>query len=120
MAQLHLEVCVYSVHCMDVFDLVHYVICSAAPTDYTGTIEDLTFDGSTNRNCVTVTITDDDILEDTENFIGTLTTTDSSVTLTPDRAQVNIFEDSIDGENKVKFMCVLCFHKPFFGWFMHS
>ena len=54
-----------------------------------------------------VAITDDDILEDTENFFGTLTTTDSSVTLNPDRAQVNIFEDPDDGENKLN-SCVFC------------
>ena len=97
----------YSVHCMDAFHLVYYLICSVAPTDYAGTTEDLIFDGSTDRNCVIVAITDDDILEDTENFFGTLTTTDSSVTLTPDRAQVNILEDPDDGE------CVLCFHNLF-------
>ena len=111
MAQLHLEVCVYSVHPMDdVFDLVYYVICSAAPNDYDGTTEDLTFYGSTDRNCVIVVITDDDILEDMENFFGSLTTTDSSVTLSPYRAQVNVFEDPNDGENKL--MCVRCFHNP--------
>ena len=55
-----------------------------------------------------VAITDDDILEDTENFFGTLTTTDSSVTLTPDRAQVNIFEDPNDGESKLLNSCVFC------------
>ena len=55
-----------------------------------------------------VAITDDDILEDTEFFGGTLTTTDSSVTLTPDRAQVNFIEDPDDGENKLLNSCVFC------------
>ena len=58
-----------------------------------------------------VAIADDDILEDTENFFGTLTTTDSGVTLNPDRAQVNIFEDPDDGENEL--MSFLCFCNPF-------
>ena len=83
--------------------------CSAAPTDYAGTIEDLTFDGSADRNCVTVAITDDNILDVTENFFGTLTTTDSSVILSPDRAQVNIFEDPNDGKNKLLHLCVFVF-----------
>ena len=58
-----------------------------------------------------VAITDYNILEDTENFFGTLTTTDSGVTLNPDRAQVNIFEDPDDGENKLMYF--LCFCNPF-------
>ena len=45
-----------------------------------------------------VPIINDDILEDTENFFASLTTTDSGVTLNPDRAQVDIIEDPDDGE----------------------
>ena len=43
-----------------------------------------------------VTIVDDDIVEDTEDFFGSLTTTDSAVFLDPDRAQVIITEDPTD------------------------
>ena len=57
------------------------------------------FDDSTTRNCVFVSIENDDILEDTERFFGRLTTTDGAVTLNPDQAQVNIFEDSNDGKD---------------------
>ena len=70
-----------------------------APADYGETIEDLTFDGSTGRQCVTVPIINDDILEDTESFTTNFTTSDSAVTLNPDLARVDIFEDPNDGKN---------------------
>ena len=71
-----------------------------APADYGETIEDLTFDGSTGRECVTVPIINDDILEDIESFTASLTTSDSAVTLNPDLARVDIIEDPNDGKNK--------------------
>ena len=57
------------------------------------------FDDSTAGNCINVSIENDNILEDTERFFGSLTTTDGAVTLNPDQAQVNIFEDSNDGKD---------------------
>ena len=45
-----------------------------------------------------VPITNDEILEATENFFGDLTTTDPAVTLNPDRARVDINEDPNDGK----------------------
>ena len=44
-----------------------------------------------------VPIENDVILEDTENFFGSLTTTNPAVTLNPDTAQVDINEDTNDG-----------------------
>lgn len=73
--------------------------------DYGELTSGLTFVPGFDRVCVTVSIADDGVLEGTENFFGTLTTTDSSVVLTPDEAQVNIIEG---GENILLSSCVLC------------
>ena len=70
-----------------------------ASVDYGASTQDLTFDGSTGRQCVTVPIINDDNLEDTESFTASLTTSDSAVTLNPDLARVDIFEDPNDGKN---------------------
>ncbi len=98
MAQPQLEVYFNDVYRTNLVSIM-YVICSAAPTDYTGTSADLTFDGGTDRQCVTVPIINDDILEDTESFTASLTTSDSAVTLNPDLARVDISEGSIDGKS---------------------
>ena len=45
-----------------------------------------------------VTIVNDDIVENTENFFANLTTTDTLLTLDPDVAEVIISEDSSDSE----------------------
>ena len=75
-----------------------------APADYDGTIADLTIDGSTGRQCVTVPIINDDILEGTESFTASLTTSDSAVTLNPDLAWVDIFDDPNDGKNTTSLL----------------
>ena len=76
-----------------------YVTISVAPVDYDATTVNFVFDADNSRRCVTVPIEDDDILEDTENFFGELTTTDPAVLLLPDIAEVVITEDPDDGEN---------------------
>ena len=73
---------------------------SAAPTDYDETDLDFVFGGDNSIRCVNVSIIDDDILEDTESFYGTLITADSAVLLNPDRAEVLIIKDPNDGKNK--------------------
>ena len=87
-----------------------YATISAAPVDYDGTNLDFVFDADNSIHCVNVSIVDDEILEDTENFFGTLTTTDSAVLLIPDEAEVEIIEDPDEGENNnhIHFMeCLL-------------
>ena len=74
-----------------------------APADYDKTIQDLTFDGSTDRNCVTIPIVNDDALEATESFTASLTTSDPAVILNPDLARVDIFEDPNDSKNTALF-----------------
>lgn len=52
----------------------------------------LQFDENTASRSVTVTINDDNVLEDNENFFGNLNTSDVAVDLTPSLATVNILE----------------------------
>ena len=46
-----------------------------------------------NRICRNVSSVEDDILEEDEDFTLTLTTTDGSVNLNPDEANVTIIDD---------------------------
>ena len=70
-----------------------FLISSSAPSDYDAATTAFTFDPSNNRQCETVIVNNDDILEGTEDFFGSLTTNDAGVTLTPDNVRVDIFED---------------------------
>ena len=54
----------------------------------------LTFDGNTDRLPVTITIIDDSILENTEDFFAVLATSDAAVSLSPEQATINILEDN--------------------------
>ena len=60
--------------------------------DYSDVTVELTFDENTIEACVDISITDDDIVEDTEDFNATLATDDSAVMLEPDSAIVNILD----------------------------
>ena len=71
--------------------------------DYTGITTNLLFNQAVTRQCVNVPITNDDILENTENFFASLTTTVPNVVLNPARAEVEISEDPNDGMNSVLF-----------------
>ena len=64
-----------------------------APGDYVAVTEDLTFSASDTRICRNVTSEDDTILEEDEDFTLTLTTTDGSVTLTPDVVTVTLLDN---------------------------
>lgn len=57
-------------------------------------ISDMTlqFDENTLSLPVTVTINDDNILENNENFLGNLNTTDVALILMPGEATINIFD----------------------------
>ena len=50
---------------------------------------------------MTVPIVNDDALEATESFTASLATSDLAVTLNPDQARVDIFEDPNDSKNEV-------------------
>ena len=59
---------------------------------------EFTFDPDNNQRCATVTVSDDGILEATESFIVSLTTS-APVTLDPGTTLVEIREDPDDGKN---------------------
>ena len=65
----------------------------AAPGDYTAIAEALTFSASESRICRNVISADDDILEDDEDLLLTLTTSDGTVILRPSEATVTILND---------------------------
>ena len=58
----------------------------------------LTFNGTSTTACTDISITPDDDYEGNEIFSVSLTTTDSNVTLNPNRGQVTITDD--DGKTK--------------------
>ena len=62
----------------------------AAGSDYLPVSLPFTFSGSVSENCFNITLLDDDVLESPENFILDLDTDDSSVTLAPEEAEVQI------------------------------
>ena len=66
-----------------------------AGSDYTSPgVVTLTFNSTTTSQTVSVTILDDDILEDNETFVGNLNTTDKMVDINPDTATTIIIEDN--------------------------
>ena len=67
-----------------------YVLDTA---DYERTVRTLTFSPTVNVNSVPVNIFNDDIHEDSETFLGTLSATGQSVILNPDTAVVTITDD---------------------------
>ncbi len=84
-----------------IFSTTDGTATSIAPIDFeaiTGSV--LQFDQDTPTVTVTVTIIDDAILENVENFFGNLVTSDSAVDLGPDTATVNILEVR-DGEYRI-------------------
>ena len=73
--------------------VITVLLSSPAPGDYDVLTEILIFSASVTRICRNVSSVDDDILEEDEDFILTLNTTDSSVNLNPDEAIVTITDD---------------------------
>jgi len=65
------------------------------PTDYTSTTQLLTFSATNTREDVTIPITDDNIDEAIEQFLGSLTlvTSGVSVQLSPQQTEVRIIDD---------------------------
>ena len=68
-------------------------LISPAGGDYTPLTTDLTFGSAAITNMVTIVIHDDLLVEDSEFFNVTLTTTDLRVTLEPDDAAVTIEDE---------------------------
>ena len=75
---------------------------STAPSDFLLLTNQLTFNPGSGlqRDCATITVVSDTILEDDESFSVVLTTTDPDVTIDPNTAVVTLTND--DG----KYMCL--------------
>ena len=71
------------------------VIEPPAPTDYTSTSQILTFSATNTREDVAISITDDNIDEVIEQFLGhlTLVTSGVNVQLSPQQTEVQIIDD---------------------------
>ena len=61
--------------------------------DYINTEITLTFNSTVTRSCATVPVTDDDHLENPENFSAVLSTNTSSVNISPNKAVVTIADN---------------------------
>ena len=80
-------------HCTAMHDQRNVMFIYVAPGDYTAIAEDLTFSASETRICRNVIPAEDDILEEDEDFLLTLATSDSNVVLRPSEATVSILND---------------------------
>ena len=81
------------VHIESIDSLILVHLISPAGGDYTPLTTDLTFGGAAVTKVVTIVIHDDLVVEDSEFFNMTLTTTDPSVTLEPAAAAVTIEDE---------------------------
>ena len=83
-----------------------------APGDYTAITEDLTFSATEMRICRDVTSVEDDVLENDEDLMLTLSTDDPSLVLGPSEATVTILDD--DSRSSAMLNCQnLCFDTYF-------
>ena len=77
------------------------LVFSIAPGDFLSLVDQLTFNPGSGlqRDCATITVGSDTILEDDESFSVVLTSTDPDVTINPNTAVVTLTND--DG----KYLC---------------
>jgi len=72
---------------------------STDPVDFSAVINlVITFGPSTTRQLVTVLIADDNIVEDNEQFFGSLNSSDGAVSLMPETAEVDILSGQTGGD----------------------
>ena len=94
------------------YDVNTVISVLVAPDDYTAISEDLTFSATEIRICRDVTSVEDDILEDDEDLMLTLSTDDLSTILEPSEATVTILDD--DSRSSAMLNCQnLCFYTDF-------
>ena len=67
--------------------------------DFSGNVQTVTFSSETSSESVLVFITDDDEYEGTEEFYGTLTTTDGRVNIFEPDATITIVDDGRDASH---------------------
>ena len=70
---------------------LYYHFCTD-PLDYTAVTTELTFDSERGRECVSIRLANDSLLEPTEEFEASLTTDEEQVILNPERAVVSILD----------------------------
>jgi len=76
-----------------------------APDDYTAvSSQSVTFSSAPDQMCIPISISDDEVVEETESFAVTLVTGDPVVQLTLSNASVII----IDRSSKCTPICLLC------------
>ena len=66
---------------------------TSAPDDFAAVMEDLVFDADTDRQCLNITATEDDVVEGIENFTLALAS-DDDVILMPKKVNVEILDSS--------------------------
>ena len=73
----------------------HFYTITAAPIDFNAVSSSLTFSPSNRREEVSIPITDDDIVESVERFLGqlTLVTTGVMVQLSPQETEILIIDN---------------------------
>ena len=78
------------------------LVFSVVPGDFQSLMDQLTFNSGSGlqRDCATITVGSDTILEDDESFSVVLTTTDPDVTISPNTAVVTLTNDDS------KYLCL--------------
>ena len=93
-----LKVCDY-----DAIDVFNNCYCFYTdPLDYTAVTTELTFDSDRSRECVSIRLANDNLLESTEEFEVSLSTDEEQVIVNPQKAVVSILDtDGMTGLNIV-------------------
>ena len=78
------------------------LVFSIVPGDFLSLVDQLTFNSGNGlqRDCATITVGSDTILEDDESFSVVLTTTDPDVTISPNTTVVTLTN------NDSKYLCL--------------
>ena len=64
-----------------------------APDDFTAITSTFTFNETQSQDCATITISQDSIVENNENFTGNLDISASRIALSPDVSEITIQDD---------------------------
>lgn len=83
----HMHACIYN--------LSSYLPASIAPGDYTSLplVTVFILSVATRRVCRNISITNDNVIENTESFNATISATSNIAVLSPDVARITIFDD---------------------------
>ena len=76
-----------------------------APDDFTAITATFTFNETQSQDCTTITISQDSIVENSENFTGTLDISASRIALSPDVSEIIIQDDDSKYEKSELVSC---------------